>query len=162
MLFPDSKPLRNTLFALSATALLLSIFVHEFRLVALLLAGVGLFLGASVASHANRIGHALTPFVGRQLLVQVWQRALPEAGAGEFELVELRALGAGLLVRLRVAGTKRSAWLKIAQPNAVLSDSRDVRIRFNGYCSWDGKRIKSADGRRAPGTVQFEFLPPKQ
>ena len=159
MLLPRDSRSRSILILFAIAALALAVFVPSLRVVGVMFGGIAMCLVATGASHATRVGHVLAPMIGRRFRVRVWQQPLPEAGADIVELIDVHALGAGLLLRLRVPDTQRNAWLKLAQPSDLVRDDHKIAVRFNGYVSWDGTRIKGPDGQRAPGDAAFELLP---
>ena len=117
-----------------------------------------LFLAATGAGVAGGAADRLAELRDRPVDVRVWGSPLPAAPPEGFQLIELRAFGAGLHIRLRSRGGDGSSQtLKVAQPRDVSVDPRAGRgtIRQAKYVQW--KRSQLPRGEPV-STVAVELL----
>src|SRR5712671_8053875 len=105
-----------------------------------------LFLAGTLLSNATRIASALRHLVGESVHVEVWGTSLPTTNDEPLEVTSITALGAGLLIRLRVTRGGPSVLLKIAQPRSSTLEKDRVEIREAAYVSWGGTRLRPVTG----------------
>ena len=125
-------------------------------------AGLALFFGAaSVGGVAGRAADALDGLHDRPVQVRVWGQPLP-GGSGEgFQLLRLRAVGAGLHLQLRSrSGDGSTHELKVAQPQEVAVDAAAGRATIPDakYVQWRRQRLPRTGSAGALPALELELL----
>ncbi|HTY08633.1 MAG TPA: hypothetical protein VMF29_05670 [Candidatus Edwardsbacteria bacterium] len=127
----------------------------------ILLFAVGTAMALAMGRIARRnrdLYRDLRPFTDLPVKVTVWDGTLPGSDGVEQRIETIRIIGVGMWLFLRSgAGGKRTA-LKIAQYRDPQIAGRQASIPFVHYVQWAGKRLRSPEGKRAPGTVVITLI----
>jgi hypothetical protein len=135
-----SSTIRGSLLAgAGVISLAVAALIPAFRLPALLVALILLFLAATSLSRATRIADSLPPLANRLVQVRVWGNALPVEAA--LEVDSIRSFGAALLIHLRPAGGGARHLLKVAQPGPGRVQPGRLEIPHAAYISWAGTKL---------------------
>jgi hypothetical protein len=135
-----SSTIRGTILAgVGVIGLAVAALIPAFRLPALVVAVILLFLAATSLSRATRIAGSLPPLATRPVQVEVWGSALPAESA--LEVDSIRSFGAALLIHLRPAGGGARQLLKVAQPGPGRVQPGRLEILHAAYISWAGIKL---------------------
>jgi hypothetical protein len=118
------------------------------RAPAIAAAVVFFLLAGSTLSRARRLAAPLRRLVGRRVAVTVWGSPLGSPGE-ELALTSASAFGAGLLIRLRPAGSETAVLLKVAQPQKARVTDSGLVVQEAAYVQWAGKRLPRQAGSDA-------------
>lgn len=119
------------------------------------------FIAATGLGRAGSAATALAELADRPVQVLVWGQPLPTASAEGFQLVRLRALGAGLHLLLRArSGDGGVHELKVAQPAGVAFDRPAGRAVIQGarYVQWRRGRLPRPEGAPDAPALELELL----
>jgi hypothetical protein len=116
-----------------------------------------LFFGGCILGKPGRFARSLQPFVNHFVRVEIWDAPLHPPDGDSFLVDSVALLGVGLWVYLRSNVGDSRTKLKIAQPTDLRMRGRHAEIDFAGYVQWASKRIKSPQGKRAPGTIILSY-----
>jgi hypothetical protein len=112
-----------------------------------------IYFGGSILGRTGRLARSLQAFVNNSVRVEVWNAPLPASDGASFRIDSVTLLGVGLWIYMRsIPGGPRTK-LKIAQPTALRLRGGHAEIDFAGYAQWASARVKSPQGKRAPGTI---------
>ena len=120
-----------------------------------------LFLAATSAGTAGKAATALGALRDRPVSVRVWGAPLPDGSPEGFQLVRVRAFGAGLHLLLRTRSGDGSVHeLKVAQPRGVAFDRLAGRavIRDAKYLQWRRQRLRQPADFAGAAAVELELL----
>jgi hypothetical protein len=108
-----------------------------------------LLVFSTLFSNAGKLSVGLGRFVGQTVKVAVWGESLrhSDGSSTTFQVVSVRALGAGLHIKLRSLPGGSMTPLKIAQPaNSQFGDDW-VKIEQASYVQWGRIKLKNAKER---------------
>ena len=150
---PDSKPIGFFLLILGFSGLACFPLGPPFGLLGLGVGSLCLVTALGILGRSGQFARALGPFVGKSVRVEIWGRPLPGLEGVIQRVDSIAPLGLGVWIYLHPVSGGTSLKLKIAQPVSLTLGPGKAELTFAGYAQWDSRRVKDANGRRAPGTV---------
>jgi hypothetical protein len=150
---PGSKAAGAVLLSLGLAGLATGLIPTDFRYLGLIVGALFITFAFGIFGKAGQYARALQPLAGKPVRVEIWGIPLPGSSDAGFTVDSIAPLGFGLWIYLRATPGGPRIKLKIAQPFKLTLKPSHAEISFAGYAQWDSQRVKSPEGRRAPGTV---------
>jgi hypothetical protein len=158
MVLPSSKATGIGLLILGTLALGCMAIPSAIRILGFVLGIYSLTLGFCHLGRTGQMARALQPLVNRLVGVEAWGLQLAPGDDTPFQVDSVSSLGVGLWIHMHQLPDGPRLKLKIAQPTALKMGNGIFEVPFAGYLQWASKKVKSPNGKRAPGIVIFSLI----